>query len=183
MGRKALTYDVTDAHTRTVLTDGTVIEYERDASGRIVARVSTAPGASAQTVRYTYASDGLFGTLDGSGTLTQQSLSLPGGVSIAIAGGDSEWSYPNLHGDSILLTDGGGSRIGSRASYEPFGQPIDPSTGNIGTTTSDDAVADTLPGSADEAWVGKHRKRYEHQGSIATTRWARVNRCLDSAGS
>jgi RHS repeat-associated protein len=51
----------------------------------------------------------------------------------------------------------------------PFGQPIDPTTGLIGTLDADDAVADTIEGSsADWAWVGGAQKLYEHQGSIAT---------------
>ena len=58
---------------------------------------------------------------------------------------------------------------GARASFDPFGQPIDPVTGRIGTLAADDAVGDTIEGSsADWAWVGGHRKLYEHQGSIAT---------------
>jgi len=72
------------------------------------------------------------------------------------------WSYPNLHGDSA------GVRVGVRASYDPFGQPIDPVTGCIGTLTADDSVADNSPGEADYAWVGGARKLLEHQGSIAT---------------
>jgi RHS repeat-associated protein len=96
-------------------------------------------------------------------------LSLPGGVSVSIpVTGGRSWSYPNLHGDSIILTNNAGLRIGTRAIYDPFGQPIDPVTGDIGTTAADDAVADTSPGEADYSWVGQHRKLYEHQGSIAT---------------
>jgi RHS repeat-associated protein len=42
-------------------------------------------------------------------------------------------------------------------------------TGQIGTTTADDAVPDTITGSdADYAWVGGHHKLYEHQGTIAS---------------
>jgi hypothetical protein len=59
--------------------------------------------------------------------------------------------------------------VGARTSYDPFGQPIDPVTGQIGTTTADDAVPDTISDAdADYAWVGGHRKLYEHQGSIAS---------------
>lgn len=78
------------------------------------------------------------------------------------------WSYPNLHGDVIIQADNNGARVGGRAVYHAFGQPIDPVTGQIGTTTADDAVPDTITGAdADYAWVGGARKRYEHQGSIA----------------
>jgi RHS repeat-associated protein len=59
--------------------------------------------------------------------------------------------------------------VGARTSYDPFGQPIDPTTGQIGTTTADDAVPDTISDAdADYAWVGGNRKLYEHQGSIAS---------------
>jgi RHS repeat-associated protein len=51
--------------------------------------------------------------------------------------------------------------------YDPWGQPIDPVTGRIGTTTADDSVIDNAPGDADYAFVGAHRKLYEHQGSVA----------------
>jgi RHS repeat-associated protein len=108
-------------------------------------------------------------------------VSLPGGVSVSIpaaatggsAGGGSSagaqsWSYPNLHGDNILLADEGGTRQGARASFDPFGQPIDPVTGDIGTQTADDAITDTTPGDAGHAWVGQHQKLYEHQGTVAT---------------
>jgi RHS repeat-associated protein len=154
---------------KTVLDDGTVIEYVRDATGRIVQRSSTAAGGSAEVIRYTFSAGGMFGVLDGAGALIEETLSLPGGVSVSLpAAGDAKWSYPNLHGDSIILTDHLGARIGARAAFDPFGQPIDQVTGDIGTEVADDAVTDTSPGDADYAFVGAHRKLYEHQGSIAT---------------
>jgi len=67
----------------------------------------------------------------------------------------------------ILTADSTGQRTG-RYSYDPFGQPIDPATGDIGTATADDAVPDNLPGDADHAFVGQHQKLYEHQGTVAT---------------
>ena len=68
----------------------------------------------------------------------------------------------------ILTADSTGLRTG-RFTYDPFGQPIDPVTGDIGTTTTaDDAVPDNLPGDADHAFVGQHQKLYEHQGTVAT---------------
>src|SRR5690606_16038558 len=81
------------------------------------------------------------------------------------------------HGDIILTADSegirpvtqiGGVDVPVRYSFDPFGQPIDPVTGNIGTPAADDAVADNSPGDADHGWVGKHQKLYEHQGTIAT---------------
>jgi RHS repeat-associated protein len=164
-----LFYDAADRHMKTVVADGTVIEYVRDVSGRIVQRTSTAPGEAVEVIRYTFSAGGMFGVLDGAGALIEQTLSLPGGVSVSLpVGSDAKWSYPNLHGDSIILTDHVGIRVGVRAAFDPFGQPIDPVTGDIGTEVADDAVTDTSPGDADYAFVGQHRKLYEHQGSIAT---------------
>lgn len=95
-------------------------------------------------------------------------MSLPGGASVTVSGsGAAVWSYPNLHGDNIITADSDGVR-GQLCSYDPFGQPIDPVTGDIGTTTADDAVPDTQPGDTDYGWVGSNSKLYEHQGSIAT---------------
>jgi RHS repeat-associated protein len=95
-------------------------------------------------------------------------VSLPGGASVTIpASGTVVWSYPNLHGDSIITADSAGVR-GQLCSYDPFGQPIDPTTGDIATTTADDAVPNTQPGETDYGWVGANSKLYEHQGSIAT---------------
>jgi RHS repeat-associated protein len=111
----------------------------------------------------------MFGVLDGAGALIEQTLSLPGGVSVSLpVSANARWSYPNLHGDSIILTDHLGVRVGVRAVFDPFGQPINPVTGDIGTETADDAVTDTSPGEADYAFVGQRRKLYEHQSSIAT---------------
>jgi len=79
-----LFYDGADRHMKTVLDDGTVIEYVRDATGRIVQRSSTAPGAvDAEVIRYTFSAGGMFGVLDGAGALMEETLSLPGGVTNA----------------------------------------------------------------------------------------------------
>jgi len=79
------------------------------------------------------------------------------------------WPYSNLHGDEVVTADNSGTRTAGHASYDPFGQPIDPVTGNIGTTTADDAVPDTSNGNqADNGWVGSHQKLYEHLGTVAT---------------
>ncbi|MEP6482136.1 MAG: hypothetical protein ABJA94_09040, partial [Rhodoglobus sp.] len=151
---QTLTYDVADRHMSTTLTDGTTITYLRDATGRIVARTDDPQGpgvgAAATTVRYTFAAGTLFGMLDSANVLTERDLSLPGGVSVQLpVAGGQVWSYPNLHGDSILTADATGLRTGTRAAYDPFGQPIDPATGDIGTIAADDAITDTAPGQAD----------------------------------
>ncbi|GMA89945.1 hypothetical protein [Homoserinibacter gongjuensis] len=168
-----LGYDITNRHISATLSDGTVVTYLRDATNRIVERKVTKPGDPDQVTRYSYAGagDGAFGILNVTGALVEATIGLPGGatVRINVAGAAQDWAYPNLHGDVIIQTDATGTRIGTRATYDPFGQPIDPITGQIGTTTADDAVPDTITDSdADYAWVGGARNLYEHQGSIAS---------------
>jgi len=147
--------------------DGTLITYQRDATGRIVSRTVDTPTEAPVTVKYT-GGGGVSMVLDGAGTVIQRTMSVPGGVQFAVNSDSSQvWSYPSLHGDVILTADGAGARTG-RFAYDPFGQPIDPVSGAIGTSVADDAVPDNLPGDADHAYVGQHQKLYEHQGSVAT---------------
>ena len=119
------------------------------------------------TIKYT-GGGGMSMVLDSAGTVIQRTMSLPGGVQLAVNSDSTQvWSYPNLHGDVILTADGAGARTG-RFAYDPFGQPIRPGTGEIGTLVADDAVPDNLPGDADHGFVGGFQKLYEHQGSVAT---------------
>ena len=113
-----LAYDVADRHMSTTLADGTTITYTRDATGRVVSRITDAPGtASDSTIRYSFAAGSLFAVLDGSNQVIQRELSLPGGVSLSIpASAGQVWAYPNLHGDVILTTDATGIRQGTRTS-------------------------------------------------------------------
>jgi len=172
LGDQTLVYDVTNRHTGTTLDDGTIIEYTRDATNRIVKRtVKTSPTATPEVTKYLYAGggDGAWAVVTASGF--EATYGLPGGATIRVdsTGAAVGWAYPNLHGDVIVQADNIGTRIGTRASYDPFGQPIDPATGQIGTTTADDAVPDTIGGAdADYAWVGGNRKLYEHQGTVAS---------------
>ena len=159
---QVIAYDVSDNHTRTTLDDGTVIDYLRDVSGSIVQRTETV-GATVTVTKYTAGA-----VLDGAGAVLQRSTGLPGGATRTDTGGTVAWFYPNLHGDVILQADNSGVRDPGRSMFDPFGQPIDPATGNIGTIIADDAVQDTTPGNADLAFVGGHGKLYEHGGSIAT---------------
>jgi RHS repeat-associated protein len=165
---QSLFYDVADRHYKTVLTDGTTITYLLDAGGRMVARTVTGsptPGENG-TIRY-FAGGAI---ADASNTVRQWVVSLPGGVSLTldVGEGSQRWGFPNLHGDVIVTTDEHGTRVGSRSVYDPFGQPIDPTTWAIGTTTADDAIPDLIEGDADFGWVGRHGKYTEHHGSIAT---------------
>ena len=103
---------------KTTLADGTTITYTRDATGRVVSRITDAPGTTNDsTIRYSFAGGSLFAVLDGSNQVLQRELSLPGGVSLSIpVAGGQVWAYPNLHGDVILTTDATGIRQGTRTS-------------------------------------------------------------------
>lgn len=168
-----LTYDAAGRHVGTRLTEGTptldddtVITYTLDAAGRMVQREVDAPGTADDSI-LRYLAGGAIA--DGSGAVLQWTFFLPGGVTLVRDADDTEsWGYPNLHGDVIVTADADGARIGARAVYDPFGQPIDPVTWAIGTTTADDNIPDLLEGDADFGWVGQHAKYTEHQGSIHT---------------
>ncbi len=142
LGDQTLEYDVTNRHVRTTLDAGTVVSYVRDATNRIVERKVTKPGDPDQVTRFTYAGagDAAFGILTDGNVVVEATIGLPGGATVRIdaAGAALDWAYPNLHGDVIVQADDTGARIGVRASYDPFGQPVDPVTGQIGTTTADD---------------------------------------------
>jgi len=169
---QTLFYDVADRHYKTVLTDGTTIVYTLDAGGGMVARTVSGSPMTSENGTIRYLAGGAIA--DGSGAVQQWMLSLPGGVTLTIdvADGSQRWGYPNLHGDVIVTADETGTRIGARSIYDPFGQPIDPTNWNIGTTTADDAIPrELLGGDADLGWVGSNTKYTEHHGSIATIEW------------
>jgi len=169
---ETLSYDSSNRHTQTKLGTTTTITYKRDATDRIVERDTNVAGTTT-AIRYLYSGSGdtPWGTTDATGTLTQRTVGLPGGAMMLINSGTpgTVWSYSNLHGDEVVTADNSGTRSAAHASYDPFGQPIDPVTGNIGTATADDAVPDTSDGNkADNGWVGSHQKLYEHLGTVAT---------------
>jgi RHS repeat-associated protein len=167
---EALTYDGGDRHTKTVLDDGSKVTYVRDTTDRIVQRTETTPNGQVTATRYGFTGDGDTPdfVLDGSSSLTEWDLSLPGGATAELRGSTSSWSYPNSHGDIIVTADSAGARAAGVAIYDPFGQVEDPTTGLLGTVTANQAGPDTQAGSADYGWLGQHQKLSEHLGSIAT---------------
>ncbi|MCU1535648.1 MAG: repeat protein [Glaciihabitans sp.] len=171
---QTMTYDGTDAHLSTspglenVDDYPSQVTYKRDVTGRIVERDAVTESGDQIKTRYTFAGDSQWGVLNDTGGLVAKDLSLPGSASVSIPStGTASWSYPNLHGDSIVQANSSGTRVGARACYDPFGQPMS-STHDLGTKAADNTVADNSPGDADNAWVGQNRKLYEHQGTIAT---------------
>jgi RHS repeat-associated protein len=163
---QTLGYDAADHHLKTTLTDTTVITYIRDVTGRIVQRTSVGPGGN-ENFRYTYngGGDSAWGVLNAAtNARVQRTMILPGGAMVTVDGsGNQAWYYPNIHGDLIRAFTATPIQL-----FDPFGQPIDPSTWLVGTITTDDRIHDTSPGNLDSGWLGQHARPYEHQGSTAT---------------
>lgn len=169
-------FDVANRHVSTTITAAegtTTITYLRDAGNRIVSRTVDAPGtANDLTTRYAHTGSADVSGLvvDALGAITEYTVSVPGGAAarFVVAGeAQEQWTYPNMLGSVIVEADGDGVRNGGVVRYDPWGQPIDPVAGRIGTSAADDAVIDNAEGEADYAFVGGHRKLYEHQGSVA----------------
>ncbi|HWH25876.1 MAG TPA: PA14 domain-containing protein [Pseudolysinimonas sp.] len=172
LANEALSYDSTGRHigTTTTGTAPVTVTYVRDVTDRIVSQTT-----DTTTVRYGYTGggDGADYTLTTSNTVSEHTLGLPGGVTVSIRGADTGtaqvWSYPNLHGDSIVTTDATGTRTGVLASYDPFGDPVDPVTGNIGTVPADTATpGNTTVAGTSYGWEGSHQKVTENAGDIST---------------
>jgi RHS repeat-associated protein len=176
---QSLVFDLSNRHVSTTVATAegaTTVSYLRDAGNRIISRTVDAPGTEGDGVtRYAHTASGDVSdvsgvVVDGGGAVKEYTVSLPGGAAVRfVVAGDAreQWSYPNLQGSVVLEADGDGLRSGSVIRYDPWGQPIDPVTGRIGTAAADDAVIDNAEGDADYAFVGGHRKLYEHQGSVA----------------
>lgn len=118
--------------------DGTTVTVARDTSGRVVARtVDPAGSQPASTTKFLHAgsSGSPWGSVSAAGALTRE-LSLAGGVSVEVTSSGMSWSYPGILGHSIAT--GNGTSTGELRLYDPFGQPLDPTTRAIGTVASDD---------------------------------------------
>ncbi|MDT0116622.1 PA14 domain-containing protein [Microbacterium sp. PRF11] len=133
------TYDVENQHSGTTYADGSTVAVVRDATGRIVARtVDPAGSAPAVTTRYSFAGTGdVPWAMKAGAAAPTVFLPLPGGVTVDIpASGTSSWSYPSLQGHTLVTGDGA-TVTGARL-YDPFGQPVDPTTYAMGTAATDD---------------------------------------------
>jgi large repetitive protein len=97
---QTLGYDIADNHTSTELPDGTKVTYLRDSAGGLIERKVDNPGSTPdEAYRYTAGA-----VLNGSSTVLQRTVSLPGGVSVTYKPGSAQqWSFPNIHGDIALL--------------------------------------------------------------------------------
>ena len=158
-------FDSAGRHMSTTTTGGTYETFVRDATDRIVQR----DAHDTTTTRFGYTGPGDTQDLvvSPSNQITPREFALPGGVLVSLpTTGTATWSYPNIHGDIIATANTTGTRTGT-FTYDPFGQPIDPVTGRIGTTTANDAAPDNLPANSAYAWAGSHQRFYEHVGTLA----------------
>ncbi|WP_415115625.1 RHS repeat-associated core domain-containing protein [Microbacterium sp.] len=136
LGDMTFTYDAENQHTSTTYANGTVVSVTRDPAGRVVSRTTTPSSGTATTVTYLHAGTGdtPWGSVTGT-TLTRQ-LAFPGGAQLAITGTSRTWAYPGIQGHTI--TTGTGTSSSVLRLYDPYGQPLHPTTLSLGTTNSDD---------------------------------------------
>jgi len=150
------TYDSTDRHLAT--TKGTTsVSYERDATGRIIARTTSAAGSPATTEHYGFTgdSDSPDLVLDDTDQLVETTLGLVGGalwVDNATAG--VTWSFPNLRGDIVTVTDDTGAQVGVTATYGPYGEASNEPTNTTGLAYG---------------YLGQHQRPTETTAGLATT--------------
>ena len=155
LGAQTMAWDGADRHMATSVDNaGTVstVTYRRDAMDRIVERTE----ASA-TVRYGHTGGGDSGafTMTTANAVIDRHLGLLGGVLLTRTATAQAWDYPNIHGDIVVSADGTGTEVGTKRSYDPFGQAL---TG----------VPDNSAGNLDYGWLGSHQRPLEHAAGIAT---------------
>lgn len=165
IGDQTWTYDGADQVTgTTVVSTGQQLVYTRDSSGRVVQRQATGPETA--TARYGFAGgdDSPDLLLNAAGQPVERFLSLPGGVLLTkpATGATTRWAIPNLHGDTSILigiTTGAVTVTGAGWINDPYGQPINPNTGQIDLAAT--PTTRTGTGTTD-AWLGQHQRGYEH---------------------
>lgn len=155
MATQSMTYDGADRHLSTT-TGATVVSYDRDATDRIVARKLN--GAVVATYGFSGPGDSpAMVTAAGAAgvSVTSRFVALLGGASINKSGvGGDTWSYPNIHGDTIVTANALGL-TGPTSTYDPFGNPLA-------------TLPDNAPGNFDYGWLGQYQRGLEHEGGLAT---------------
>lgn len=144
------------------------ISYVRDATDRVIQETVTSGGkTTTQKYAYTGGGDSPDFILTTTGAITDRMLSLPGGVMFNAQGTGSTWSYPNVHGDVVVTCDGTGARTGNIGLFDPFGNPIDPTTHTIETFAADGDQPSNLSGTTNAlGWEGSHDKLTDRVGDI-----------------
>ena len=164
LGDMQLGYDSANRHTATIYADGSTVTVHRDATGRVVERVTDPAGEPpAAEVATLYAGDAVWGHTDGT-TLTRF-ISLPGGVTLTRTDAETTASVPNLQGHQLITatTTSTGTTVGDLGVFDPYGQPLDPETLAIGTPAANQTgqLADGVTG-----WHQGATKQIETLGSV-----------------
>ncbi|MBK7610674.1 MAG: hypothetical protein IPJ15_04990 [Actinomycetales bacterium] len=162
LGSEAWTYDAADRVSSTTANGITpsLSEYVRDTLGRVV---SSGSAASPTRYGFTGTDDSPDFQLTATGALVERYVALPGGVLFTkgyAAGGLTSWAVTNLHGDTIATITG--TTVSAGFVYDPFGQPINPSSGVVDLA----ATPSTRTGSTTDAWHGGAQRGYEHTGGL-----------------
>lgn len=130
-------YDASNQHIGTTYADGTTVTTARDATGRVAARTVDPAGAPpAVLTKYLYSGAGDAAWGQSSGATLTTSASLPGGLSRTVIGSAVTWSFPDLLGHGLVTRTG--TTTSAMLVWDPFGQPVDPTTYAVGTTATDD---------------------------------------------
>lgn len=143
----SLAWDSSGRNSSITLPDSSGVAYTRDATNRIVAVTTTADGTSS-TVRNLHSDSGDIpvAVADGTSVLSVYA-SLPGGAELTVTAGVQEWTYTNALGHALTSAVGPNASAAPLMIFDPFGQAVDPGTGNIGTVAADDTPSATAPGS------------------------------------
>ncbi len=162
LGTQAWTYDGADRVTSTTANGITpsLSVYVRDTLGRVV---SSGPDGSPTRYGFTSIDDSPDFQLTTTNALVERYVALPGGVLYTkgyAADGLTSWAVTNLHGDTIATITG--SSVSAGFVYDPFGQPLGPTTGLVDLA----ATPSTRTGSTTDAWHGGAQRGYEHTGGL-----------------
>lgn len=135
------TYDSANRHVGTSYADGTTVTIARDALGRVVSRIVDPAGTpAAVTTKYGHADSSDVAWAQQTGSTVLRWITLPGGVTAAMGTSGNTYSYPSLQGHTLATGNGTTTTTTGVALHDPYGQPLDPATLAVGTTTADNQV-------------------------------------------
>ena len=162
LGTQAWTYDGADRVTSTTANGITpsLSVYVRDTLGRVV---SSGPEGSPTRYGFTSTDDSPDVQLTSSGAIVERYVALPGGVLYTkgyAAPSLTSWAITNLHGDTNATITG--TTVTAGYVYDPFGQPINTSSGAVDLA----ATPTTRTGTTTDAWHGGAQRGYEHTSGL-----------------
>ncbi len=161
-GTQTWTYDGADRVTSTTangITPSLSVDV-RDTLGRVVA---SGPNGSPTRYGFTSTDDSPDFQLTPTNALRERYVTLPGGVLYTkgyAAPSLTSWAITNLHGDTIATITG--TTVTAGYVYDPFGQPINTSSGAVDLA----ATPTTRTGTTTDAWHGSAQPGYEHSSGL-----------------